>query len=75
MPLRRRLILSPMVTAMMLWAVASALVLAHVVRADDFVMAEVRRHNLVPEFIQALAWFALPYLAIGAACATKCGNR
>jgi hypothetical protein len=40
--------LLPFVTATLVWAAGSILVLRHVMRADDFVMAEVRRHGCWP---------------------------
>lgn len=61
--------MTPILVALALWALPSALVVSHVLRAGDFVMAEVRRHGLVGDLIVMLAWFALPYLAAGLACA------
>src|SRR5512137_805549 len=56
--------LLPFLAALGVWATGSALVLRHVARADDFVMAEVRRHGLVADLVRAMLPFLLVYLAV-----------
>lgn len=58
----------PLALALSVWALGTGLALRHVLLADDFVMAEVRRHGLVLRLLETFAWFALPYVAVGAAC-------
>jgi arylsulfatase A-like enzyme len=56
--------LLPFVTATLVWAAGSILVLRHVMRADDFVMAEVRRHGLVADLVRSMLPFLFVYLAV-----------
>jgi len=51
--------LLPFLLASAVWAAGTILVLRHVLRADDFVMAEVRRHGLVSDLVRAMLPFAL----------------
>ena len=55
----------PTALSLAVWAAGSAAVLRHVLLADDFVSAEIRRHGLVSQLLATLAAFAVPYLAIG----------
>lgn len=57
----------PVLLALAVWALGTTLALRHVILADDFVMAEVRRHGLVLRLLAAMGWFSLPYLAAGVA--------
>jgi arylsulfatase A-like enzyme len=72
--MRRGRLLLPLAAAAALWSLGTALVLVHVLRDSDFVMAEIRRHRLVwPLMVTHLAFLA-PYLAHGAAAAwVACG--
>src|SRR5882672_4442172 len=49
------------------WGVGFGLVVRHVLRADDYVMAEIRRHALVGALIRAQLPFLVPYLVAAAA--------
>jgi arylsulfatase A-like enzyme len=54
----------PFGVALGTWGVGTAAILRHVLGEDDFVTAEIRRHGLLPELLETLAAFALPYLAL-----------
>jgi arylsulfatase A-like enzyme len=58
--------LLPFLAAFGVWATGSALVLRHVARADDFVMAEVRRHGLVSDLVRAMLPFLVVYGVVAA---------
>jgi len=56
--------LLPFLAATAVWALGTGLVLRHVARADDYVMAEVRRHGLVADLVRAMVPFLAVYLVV-----------
>jgi arylsulfatase A-like enzyme len=58
--------LLPFVLATATWGAGALLVLRHAMRADDYVMAEIRRHALVGALVRAQLPFLFPYVAAAA---------
>jgi arylsulfatase A-like enzyme len=65
----KRTVIAPVTLSLLLWSLGSGSVLRHVLMTDSFVMAEVRRHGLVPKLVFTLLAFSVPYLVVGIASA------
>ena len=62
----RSLLWLPVAAALAVWVAATAFVLRHVLRGDDWVMAQVRENRLVDDLARETLPFLPVYLAVGA---------